>query len=336
MQNKSIIIPSYTLNIVRATKSMRVEEKPLSSEPAPDEVLIRMIASPINPSDISFLQGRYAVDKPLPAIPGFEATGYVIKAGSRAAKLLNRKVSCFTRHNLWGTWSEYFITNADDCIPLLDGVPDDQAACLSINPFTAYGLIQEVRKSGSNAVVLNAAGSQVAGLLRQIAKSEKINTINIIRKLELKELLEKEGETRILVQEEDLFEDKLREMTEDLSAHIALDAVGGDMAGTLLNNLPDDSKVIVYGGLSGKPIGNADPLQVIFHKKSIIGWDLNQWLDSKDPDEFRSISEDIQQKIIEGKLHTKIHTKYPLEKYEEALYQYIKQMSMGKILLCTS
>ncbi len=312
---------------------MTISTRDLHVELQPDEVLVKMIAAPINPSDISFIQGGYAIKKPLPAIPGFEATGEVVDTGSNAMHFKNQRISCFTQKMSWGTYSEFFVADAKDCIPILKNLPEKQAACFSINPFTAYGLMEEIKQKRQRSVILNAAGSQVAGLLRQMARKEGIKVINIIRKPELKKLLEEEGEEWILIQEQENFDKELTIIAKKLNAHLALDAVGGDMTGTLLNCLPDKSTVLVYGGLSGKPLGNANPLQVIFHKKVLKGWDLNHWLAIQGKDRFDSISEKLQRMIIDGNLSTKIQNEYTLEDYEKALFQYIKKMSLGKILL---
>ena len=166
---KSITLPQYSINIVRAVKGMEIREME-TPEPEENQVLIKMLASPCNPSDISFIQGRYGVQKPLPATPGFEATGMVIKTGSNshAKSLLGKRVSCFTQLDKYGTWSEEFIALAIDCIPVIDELPDEQAACLSINPLTAMALFDEILKYDMDSVIVNTAESQVVKMLKKI------------------------------------------------------------------------------------------------------------------------------------------------------------------------
>ncbi|MDZ7743615.1 MAG: alcohol dehydrogenase catalytic domain-containing protein [Bacteroidota bacterium] len=88
-------------------------------------MLVKMEAAPINPSDIAFMQGGYNIKKTTPCVPGFEGTGVVVKAGddTEARQLLAKKVSCFSQQDADGTWAEYFITRAQDCIPLNEHMP---------------------------------------------------------------------------------------------------------------------------------------------------------------------------------------------------------------------
>ncbi len=331
---KTISLPAYTINIVRAAKSMSIVEKEIGT-PASDEVLIKVIAAPINPSDISFIQGRYGVQKPLPAIPGFEACGIVIESGSSpdAQELMGKRVSCFSQDEEYGTWSDKLIVRSADCIEVIDGLADEQAACLSINPFTAYAMFRLAKEKNANAIVLNAAGSQVARFIHDMAKSEGIETINIVRKDETVDLLKSKGVSNILNQQSENFENELKQICADLKADIAFDAVGGEMTGLLMNSISKGASVIVYGGLSGKPISNIDILEIIFKNKTLSGFDLNQWLLNYSKGEFERISTEIQHLIIDNVIRTEINEVFDLEDYEKGIFAYIKNMSAGKILL---
>lgn len=331
---KAIQLPAYTLNIVRAAKSMEMVEKKID-KPGENEVKIKVTAAPVNPSDISFIQGRYGVQKPLPAIPGFEACGVVTEAGSSpdSQALLGKRVSCFSQSDNYGTWSEELIVKAGDCLEVIDGLPDEQAACLSINPFTAYAMFELAKKKKADAIVLNAAGSQVARYIQDMAANEGIPTINIVRKEETAAILDSHGVKNVLNQQEEGFEQEFREICLRLKADVAFDAVGGEMTGQLMNNMPEGASVIVYGGLSGKAISNIDILEIIFKNKVLSGFDLNQWLKMISADEFKVVSRKIQEMIIENTIKTQINQVFDIGDYEKALFAYIKNMSAGKVLL---
>src|SRR5688572_4664308 len=88
-------------------ESLQVTEMPVP-KPGPGQVLVRVSAAPINPSDLMFVRGLYGVKKPLPAVPGFEGSGKVVAAGSLAARLLmGRRVGCIPTPSTNGTWAEY-------------------------------------------------------------------------------------------------------------------------------------------------------------------------------------------------------------------------------------
>ncbi len=180
---KAVILPAYNQNILRAMLSLKVEEIPVPI-PKEDEILIKIEAAPCNPSDIAFMQGGYNIVKTLPSVPGFEGAGTVVFTGdsAEAKKIFGKKVSCFTQVDSHGTWAEYFVTKAESCIPVKENMEMEQAACFAINPFTAYGLYEIARKNISPAIILNAAGGQVAGFVQVLAKTNNINVINIVRK----------------------------------------------------------------------------------------------------------------------------------------------------------
>src|SRR5438128_2294028 len=94
--------------------------------PRRGEVLIRMTAAPVNPSDISFVAGDYGFRKPLPAVGGFEGMGVVVaaNAGLYGRWLIGKRVACAAPQTGWGTWAEYMACPAGTCVPLSKGTSD--------------------------------------------------------------------------------------------------------------------------------------------------------------------------------------------------------------------
>lgn len=312
---------------------MNVAEKDIVM-PYSDQVLIKTDASPVNPSDIAFIRGMYNIRKELPVIPGFEGTGTVIETGDHpsAKALLGKRVSAFCQGNTDGTWADHFTAHSADCFLLKNEMEISQSACFIVNPFTAYGLFNMCKQKNAGAIVQNAASGQVGRMIRFFASSENIPVINIVRKEKhIKELTD-EGEKYVLNSSSDNFIEKFNEIAHDLNANIAVDAVGGDFTGRLLNALPDNSEIIVYGGLSGTNIGGIDPLEIIFNSKKISGFNLNRWMKTHSPEELNEISEYIQDLIISGKIKTRIKNQYKINELKSALKEYISDMSGGKVL----
>ncbi len=331
---KAVILPAYNQNVLRAMLSLKVEEIPIPI-PKEDEVLIKIEAAPCNPSDIAFMQGGYNIVKTLPAVSGFEGAGTVISTGDsvQAKKLFGKKVSCFIQEDSYGTWAEYFVTKAKSCIPVDENMEMEQAACFAINPFTAYGLYEIARKNISHAIILNAAGGQVARFVQVLAKAKNINVINIVRKKEQIEELTDLGEKYVFDSNDEDFENKLKETAHLLNATTAFDAVSGELAGKILNSMPPKSELIVYGGLSAKPISEIEVLDIIFKNKKISGFNLNEWIETKiNIDEFSRISEELQQMFIKGEMKTKIQKSYKFDDVVKGMRQYLSNMSGGKIL----
>ncbi len=329
---KSVILPAYNPNLIRALIGMKVEEFPLPL-PSKDEVVIKITAAPCNPSDIAFLRGGYNIKKPTPCIPGFEGTGIIKDLGAGVSKdLLNKKVSCFIQIDESGTWSEYAIASIKDCILLDEEMPDDQAACFAVNPFTAYGLFEIVKSSGAKAFIQNAANGQVGKFLRILAKRENMAVINIVRKKEHFKQLTEQGEIAIDGMSEN-FTDTLKELVNKYDAKICFDAVGGEQTGLLINAMPADSELVLYGGLSGQEISQIDPMGIIFDRKTISGFNLMDWKSELKKGEFEEISEYLQAMFIEGVLKTEIAGSYCIEDFLKGIREYIGNMSAGKILI---
>ena len=331
---KAVILPAYNQNVLRAMLSLKVEEI-LIPIPKENEVLIKIEAAPCNPSDIAFMQGGYNIVKTLPSAPGFEGTGTVVSTGNsaEAKKLLGKKVSCFTQADSHGTWAEYFVTKATNCIIIDEKMEMEQAACFAINPFTAYGLYEIARKNISQTIILNAAAGQVARFVQILAKNNNINVINIVRKKEQIEELISLGEKYVLDLNDEDFEIKLKKLVHRLNATSAFDAVAGSLAGKIINAMPPKSELIVYGGLSAKPISEIEVLDIIFKNKKISGFNLNQWIETKiNIGEFQRISEELQQMIINDEMKTGIQKTFKFDDVIKGMRQYLSNMSSGKIL----
>jgi NADPH:quinone reductase-like Zn-dependent oxidoreductase len=193
-KTKSVILPAYNNNLIRAIIGIKTGERELPAL-KPGQVLIKMEAAPCNPSDIAFIRGGYNITKPIPAVPGFEGAGVVVDTGSNTKEMLGKRVSSFTQAEVDGTWAEFFIADAKDCIVMKNELDFDQGACLSINPFTAWGLVEMAAVSNCKAIVQNAAGGQVAEFIRVLADLKGIAVINIVRKHEHIVMLKDRGAT---------------------------------------------------------------------------------------------------------------------------------------------
>jgi len=328
----AVVLPAYEENLLRAILSLRTVKVTLR-RPGPGEVVVQLLAAPVNPSDIAFMRGDYSIRKPLPAVPGFEGSGRVVAAGTGCENLLNKRIACYVGDAQTGTWSEYFIAMGNDCMVLKEKVGDEQAACFAVNPFTAYGLAEMAIAHHAPAIILNAAMSRVASMIRKLCSPKGITAINLVRKPDQVCLLKEKGEDHVLCTADKDFPALLREAAHALGATLALDAVAGEGAGMILNAMPAGSRLLVYGGLSGMPLSGFDTLAMIFHNKRVEGFNLGDWLGVKKVEEIQEISCLLQEMIIRGDFKTDIQASFPLTEAAGALKAYIRNMSKGKVLL---
>ena len=181
----------------------------------PGEVLVRVAASPVNPSDLMFLEGRYAFKKELPAIPGIEGSGRVVAVGSGllARRLANRRVACATKPMGGGAWAEYAIARAEQCLALPDRIDDEHGAMSLVNPLAAVGLMERIAALRSRSFVSTAAGSALGQMLRRIARTRQFEVINVVRRADQAERLRREGVDHALVSEDGDFDARLKDLS---------------------------------------------------------------------------------------------------------------------------
>jgi NADPH2:quinone reductase len=330
---RGVVLTDYDYNLIKAIKQKIEVQEITIPTPKDNEVLIKIASAPCNPSDIAFMRGLYAVKKTTQTVLGFEGSGVVVAAGNNAEHLLGKKVSCYTQKDINGTWAEYFCVDKESCVLLKDDMPLDQGASFFVNPFTAYGLVEFAKKHKPKAIIQNAAMGQVARFVSFFLSKENIPVINIVRKPKQVEELKEKGSEFVLNSADENFLDQLNTISHELNATVAFDAVAGNYSGDLLNNMPENSRVIVYGGLSGNHASGFDALDLIFKNKKVEGFNLNQWLEEVGKKGFEKVSAELQDLVIRKEIETVFQKSFPFEQATNALIHYITKMSKGKILL---
>ena len=303
--------------------------------PGPGQVLVRVAASPINPSDLMFVRGLYGFKKPLPAIPGFEGSGTVVESGSgvMARLLKGRRVACHAGDPkiTGGMWAEYLVTSAQACVPLRRDVEIEQAASMLVNPLSAWAMMDEVRRGRHRALVQTAAASALGRMLIRLGQKFAVPTINVVRRAEQVQLLRDLGAEHVLDSSTPDFDANLRQLCHKVGASIGFDAVAGEMSARVLHAQPRGSRLLVYGALSLRA-AEADPGSLIFEGKQMEGFWLSAWLGKKNMLRRFRIARRVQ-KLLSGELKTDIRARFRLEDVARALQEYTANMTGGKILL---
>jgi NADPH:quinone reductase len=331
---RAVVLTEYHADIETAIGAIEIQERPVP-KPRRGQVLVKIAAAPCNPSDLLLLQGKYGTLKKLPTVPGWEGAGTVVATGGGmlARWLQGKRVACALRGDRDGTWAEYFVANADNCIPLKSAVPIEQAASLIVNPFTALGMLETARRAGHLAAVHTVGASQLGRMMVAMANEMKYPLIHIVRRDEQTELLMSLGAKHVLNSSYHEFANDLQSLCRKLRATAAFEAIGGDMTGTIINNMPAESQVYLYGALSEEPCGNIDPIGLVFQKKMLSGFYLGHWLDSRGAFGIHRAARRIQRMIIDGRIETRIQRRLRLDEVREGLSQYVHHMTDGKVLI---
>ena len=328
-QMTAVILDSYS-----GPDALRIEQRPVP-KPGKDEILVKVAASPINPSDLAFLGGNYGFDKQPPVVPGGEGSGTVVAVGPGAMGryFLGKQVACLSNGERDGIWAEYVVASAKGGVfPLNKSVSLEQGAMSVINPLTASAFLEIMKDGRHKAVVLTAAASALGQMVNRLGRDEGIQVINVVRRDAQVELLKAQGATVVLNSSNEGFESRLDNACHQYDAHLAFDAVAGPMTRQLLTALPDNSTVPVYSCLSQKaPETNVD--SIIFHNKTITGFWLGPWLYAN-----KSLPQIMMlwrrsQKLIGTALKSEIRAKYPFQEAKNAVQEYTHKMTRGKILL---
>lgn len=265
-------------------------------EPAADEVIVRVEGSPINPSDLGLLVGTAdmttakssgagdsvvvtaSVPEPLmkamagrldESMPvGNEGAGVVVAAGSssRAQAMMGKMVAMIGG----AMYAQYRCIKAADCMVLPDGTTAAEGASSFVNPLTALGMTETMRREGHKALVHTAAASNLGQMLNKICLADGIGLVNIVRSAEQEEILRKLGATHICNSAAATFMDDLTQALVETGATLAFDAIGGGkLAGQILSCMEVAAnktakvysrygstvhkQVYIYGGLDMRP-----------------------------------------------------------------------------------
>ena len=231
-------------------------------EPGPDEVVLRIEAAPVNPSDIGVLIGgadvsaasvvdigaRPALRMPVPEramrafagriglpIPcGNEGAGTVVRAGSSPAAqaLLGRRVAAVTGSGMYG---EYRCVHLTQSLALPEGATAEEGASCFVNPLTALGMVETMKLEGHRALVHTAAASNLGQMLNRICLKDGVPLVNVVRKPEQADLLRAQGATHVCSTDSPAFMAELTDALTETGATIAFDAIGGGkLAGQIL------------------------------------------------------------------------------------------------------
>ncbi len=296
---------------------------------APDggEVLVRILAAPINPADLNLIEGTYGVKSQLPATPGIEGCGVVEISGSADFEEGDRVI--FLRRS--STWASHTIVPGGTLYKLPPGIAPHQAAMLKVNPATAWRLLHgfENLKPGE-WIVQNVGNSGVGRCVIQLARDLGIRTISFVRRAELFDELRALGADHVFLDDENGFH-AAREILGGATAALAFNAVGGDSALRLMKLLRANGSHITYGAMGRKPLTIPNGL-LIFHNIQLRGLWITRWIEDSPADEVRAVYENLAARVAAGKLVQPVDSIYPLEAFRDALARLEAPGRAGKVL----
>jgi NADPH:quinone reductase-like Zn-dependent oxidoreductase len=292
------------------TMTVSLEEVAIP-KPGDDEVVVRVEATPVNPTDLGLLTGpadmsTLAVSEgakpcitfvvPRERLPGVrgrlgqslpvgsEGAGTVVRAGRNLAKLEGKRVGMLGD----GMYADYRVIGGRDLMVLPEGASAADGASMFINPLTALGLVETARSAGHKAIVHTAAASNVGQMLQKICLVDGIPLINIVRSQEQVEILRGIGAVHVLNSKDEDFTARLTDFVGETGATIAFDPIGGGRLGgeilqamerAAVRNMPRYDR---YGSETFKQLhiyGALDLSPTTFSRAALgFRWSISGWL----------------------------------------------------------
>src|ERR1700741_1316467 len=250
-------------------EALKYVDIPEPQAPGPNQVLMGVEFSPVNPSDLLLANGIYALRPVLPAVIGNEAVGRVLDVGPgvRNVKLGDRVLAPLSSF----TWRERMVISADGLSSLPPDADPRQLAMLAINPPTAALLLSEyVDLKPGEWVVQNAANSGVGRWVIAFAKARGLKSVNIVRRPELVAELKAIGGDVVVVDSPDVSKE-IKAVVGQAELRLALDGVSGRATGELAATLSPHGTLVSYAEMSETPM-SINPRDVIFKPLTMRGF----------------------------------------------------------------
>ncbi|KIC44373.1 zinc-binding dehydrogenase [Ruegeria sp. ANG-S4] len=312
----------------KAEDWLAAAEIPVPS-PGPGQVLIRLSAASVNPSDIHFVKGEYGQPRTKGAPAGFEGCGDVVATGSGAEALQGQRVAFVAAGS--GAWAEYAVTQAQMCIPLRPEISDEDGAAQIVNPLTAMAMVDIARNDG-DAFIVSAATSQLGKLMCSLGRDLGLKPIALVRRPETVENLKDHGATEVLVTSDPDITQKFASLSAELKPRIFLDAVADQLSEQIFCAMPNNARWICYGKLSTEFPTLTQTGQLIFMSKRIEGFWLTRWMMSTPPaDQLRVVAE-VQSRFADGRWKTDVSERLALRDVVPNLADALKK-SDGKVII---
>lgn len=310
MTNTNIQLTSTISEDNKLTLALQNIEMP---QPSADEVVIRIEAAPLNPSDLGVLFSAadlstavqsgtennpiISADVPAQFMPslktrvgkatpvGNEGAGTVVAAGSSPAAqaLMGKMVAVIGG----GTYRQYHCANIKSCLVLKEGTTAKQGASSFVNPLTALTMVETMRAEGHKAIIHAAAASNLGQMLNRICIADGIDLINIVRKPEQETLLRDMGAKYIVNSSSESFLDDLTAAIIETGATIAFDPIGGgQLTSDILNCMEvaaarDMKEHTIYGSDTFKQVyiyGALNRGPITINRNFGFAWGVNGFL----------------------------------------------------------
>ncbi len=310
-------------------------------EPTPgiDEVVLRVIFSPVNPSDLQMIRGRYGYQPTLPASPGAEGVAEVTEIGSDVSGVrVGDRVICF---GTWNLWRERVICKASAVVRVPAAIGDEAASTSYQNPLAAWALTQSIRRlQPGDWLLQTAAASSVGKLVLQLSKVYGFRTINVVRRREEVAVIRSFGGEEIICTEDEDLRSRIEALTQGKGIDYAIDCVAGDVGAEVARNLAPAGVMVQFGALSSHRQTDAAKFsmpifspKLIYSAATVRGWWIPLWLSTQPTGAVNAALIQLLEMIADGRLKLPETITFSVDRYREAIATADAGSSFGKKVL---
>ena len=299
---------------------------------APTQVRIGMLAMNILPADLLQMNGQYGHQPVLPYVPGHEGVAVVLETGSEVTDLqVGDRVLPI---GVFGVWSDELVVQRRSLVPVPSDANVLQQAMLAANPATAWVLLQhQVTLQPGQWVIQNAANSAVGQCTRQLAAHLGIPLINVVRRPEA--VASDEGGHWLVHdgQDSDSLQQSVRQITQGEPVVLGLDAIGGKASQALAASLSPQSRLVLYGLLSGDQC-SISAHDLIFRNINVQGFWLANWFSHPDNrQKAKTVYPALMELAAQNVLRMSVEKVYELSDVVAAIAHSAQAGRQGKVLL---
>lgn len=317
---------------------LQLQTRPVP-RPGPGQVLVRVVAAPVEASDLHTIRGRYGFTPEFPAVPGIESVGLIEELGSGAEGLtIGQRVMTI---GVTGTWQECVVADAEKVLPVPPGMSTSTAAQLLSNPLTAVILTGDVLDVRPGEWLLQtAAGSTVGRLVIQLGAHIGFQTLNVVRRRSAVDDILAMGGTAVICTEDEDLRERVADIAGEGGVSKAIDCVSGQVGADVSRALAPHGELVVYGALSthrqtdpGKLTIPIFARSLIYETKSVRGFWLFRWLTETPRDRLVATIDRTVQLAGGGVLRVPEGQPIPVEKFGDAVHLAEAPQHGGKPLL---
>lgn len=316
----------------KPSQMLQLKELP-KPQPGAGEVLLRMILSPIHNHDVLTVSGQYGYKPTLPSGAGSEGVGIVEALGEGVQNVsVGQRVAA---SGLKGAWAEYAIAKGASCVPMPASISDETAAQLIAMPLSALTLLEFTGIREGQWLIQNAANGAVGKVLAQLAKPRGIHVINLVRRADAVEELKELDIENVIATDSAGWKDDVKSLVGTSPIAVAIDGVGGDASGDLLDLLGENGQLVSFGVMSGEKM-RISAADVIFKQAVVKGFWLAKLMETMSREDAGRLIGELVTRAAKGGLKLQVDDVFPLGEAAKAMNAAVERGRKGKVLLRVS